>query len=305
VKAVLHVKDGVIERASGDTEELLGFTPQALAGLPYALFQTEPERTGFFTAPLYRRDGTTALVHLYIQPAEGGLCVHIENVFGDQVERMRLSFQRVLFQGLALAAEDGDPDLLAHLSRVTRYTAWLAQGALGWSEIDTARLVVAALVHDVGKSSIPREILFKPTTLTPEERLLVETHMAKGRSILEKVERDVLEHTPWLWDAHVFQMAKDIALYHHENWDGSGKPEGRAGEAIPLWARVVKIADVTDALLHARPYKSAWTKDSVREEFVRLAGTEYDPDLARWWVAHAEEMPNPSGEGGDLTWWPF
>ncbi|MBX5437599.1 MAG: HD domain-containing protein, partial [Alicyclobacillaceae bacterium] len=99
--------------------------------------------------------------------------------------------------------------------------------------------------------------------------------------------------------------AKDVARHHHENWDGTGYPARKAGEDIPLAARVVKVVDVLDALLHARPYKSAWTVEEVRREIAAKSEREFDPKLAAWLLAHEAEWMDVDKaiEGGDASWW--
>ncbi|MCL6548492.1 MAG: HD domain-containing protein [Alicyclobacillus sp.] len=299
-------RDGVVEKALGDTEALLGFAPEELVGLPYALIDPKPRPPGLSTACLRRRDGRATLVHAFVQEhPSGARVVHLEGVFGQESERARLMFQSALFRGLAYAAEYGDPDLLAHLRRVERYTMWIARGALGLPDLDVHRLTVAAYVHDVGKSAIPREILYKPAPLTVEERRLVETHTDRGFAVLREVEGHVREAAPWLYDERMWAWAKDVARHHHENWDGTGYPAQRAGEDIPLAARVVKVVDVLDALLFARPYKSAWTVEEVRREITAKAEREFDPRLTAWLLAcEAEWMDvDKAIEGGDASWW--
>ncbi|WP_029423522.1 HD-GYP domain-containing protein [Alicyclobacillus macrosporangiidus] len=300
--------EGVIERAEGNTEPLLGFRPEELVGLPCELLHPELSEPGLHTLFVRRRDGQTVLIHAFVDkdPASGECKAHLQDVFGGETERARLAFQYALFRGLAFAAEYGDPDLLEHLQRVERYTSWIARGALGLSETDVARLTVAAYVHDVGKSAIPREILYKPAPLTPEERTLVETHTDKGWAVLQEVERHVKRQASWLYDELTWRLAKDVARYHHENWDGTGYPEKKAGEDIPLAARVVKVVDVLDALLHARPYKSAWSNEQVRREIIAKTKTEFDPKLAEWLLAHEEQWlqtGNSANAGGNGPWW--
>ncbi|WP_029423348.1 HD domain-containing phosphohydrolase [Alicyclobacillus macrosporangiidus] len=299
--------EGVIERANGDTESLLGFRNEELAGLPVALLHLRLAEPGLHTLFVRRRDGQTVLIHAFVDkdPTSGACTAHLQDVFGGETERARLAFQYALFRGLAFAAEYGDPDLLDHLRRVGRYTSWVARGALGLSEENVARLTVAAYVHDVGKSAIPREILYKPAPLNEEEYALVKTHTDKGFAVLQEVERHVKRQAPWLYDEQTWRWAKDVARYHHENWDGSGYPAGLAGEGIPLVARVVKVVDVLDALLHARPYKSAWSNMEVRREIEAKAETEFDPKLASWLLAReAEWTQDRDDSGGDALWWP-
>ncbi|ACV58207.1 HD domain-containing phosphohydrolase [Alicyclobacillus acidocaldarius] len=300
--------EGVILYATGDTEALLGFRPEELQGLPCELLHPQLLELGLHTHWVRRRDGEGTLIHAFVEAEpSGGYTVRMAHVFGSESERMKLAFQYALFRGLAFAAEYGDPEVLDHLSRVERYTVWIARDALKWPEPDIARVTLAAYVHDVGKSAIPREILYKPAKLTDEEYRLVQTHTTKGWVVLEEVERHVRQQTPWLYDAKSWQWAKQVALHHHENWDGSGYPTGVSGQDIPMPARVVKVVDVLDALIQARPYKEGWPPDRVRDEFARKKGIEFDPGLVDWLMS--QDWPQPNGEAsawrGEPGWLHF
>ena len=116
---------------------------------------------------------------------------------------------------------------------------------------DIALIVNASALHDIGKISIPEEILNKPGRLTPEEFEIMKTHTTQGGQLLERI--------PQMRELPFFTYAYDIAKYHHERWDGRGYPEGRKGDDIPLWAQIVSIADVYDALVSPRCYKKAFS----------------------------------------------
>src|SRR5690606_11875884 len=115
-------------------------------------------------------------------------------------------------------------------------------------------------LHDIGKIAIPDSILLKAGPLSPEELEIMKTHTTIGARLLSGSSSPTL------------QMAEEIALYHHENWDGSGYTPGLAGEAIPLAGRIVAVADVCDALLHDRPYKKAWHLDDAIAWIVEQKG---------------------------------
>ncbi|TVP75832.1 MAG: diguanylate cyclase [Gemmatimonadales bacterium] len=167
---------------------------------------------------------------------------------------------------LAEAAERRDHHSRGHARRVADYAVAIAGGlASPPEEFDPDRLHLACLVHNLGMISVPSEILNKSGTLTPEEFERVRRHPEVGRRILE----------PALGDEVVLQ----VAGWHHERWDGSGYPDGLAGEAIPLAARIVSIADALDAMTSTRPYRKALTwEDAVRQVRDR-AGTHFDPGL--------------------------
>jgi HD-GYP domain-containing protein (c-di-GMP phosphodiesterase class II) len=165
---------------------------------------------------------------------------------------------------LALAGEYRDDETRQHTERVAHSTRCIAL-ALGLDEDEAAQIGQAALLHDIGKLSISDAILRKQGSLTADEFELVKGHAASGAAILFGSTSAVL------------RVAREIALTHHERWDGSGYPTGTAGEAIPLSGRIVAVADVFDALSHARPYKQAWPPEDARAEIERLAGAQFDP----------------------------
>jgi putative two-component system response regulator len=120
-------------------------------------------------------------------------------------------------------------------------------------------------MHDLGKIGISDLILLKPGKLTPEEFATMQEHTTIGASILQG------------HDSELLRAAHEIALYHHERWNGFGYPHGLIGEAIPLNARIAAVADVFDALTMVRPYKRAWSSDEARREVLSLSGTHFDP----------------------------
>jgi len=168
---------------------------------------------------------------------------------------------------LALAAEYRDDVTGKHTWRVGHFAARVAQ-ALGMPEEDVEALRLAARLHDVGKIGIPDAVLLKPGKFTPGEYEQMKLHTLIGARILSGSRSSLLH------------MAETVALTHHERWDGAGYPRGLAGEAIPLVGRVVSVADVFDALTHARPYKEAWTREAALEELRVQRGRHFDPRVA-------------------------
>ena len=164
---------------------------------------------------------------------------------------------------LAVAAEYRDDDTGEHTRRVGRSAALMAH-LLGWSRERVQLMYTAARLHDVGKIGIPDNILFKPGKLSDEEFQLMRSHARIGGRILAD------GHSPLL------ELAEEIALNHHERWDGRGYPDGLAGEMIPESARIVSVADVLDALIHERPYKKAWTVDDALAEMNHNSGSQFD-----------------------------
>ncbi|MFC5600747.1 tetratricopeptide repeat protein [Deinococcus cellulosilyticus] len=169
---------------------------------------------------------------------------------------------------LAIAAESRDDVTGAHTWRVGRNAAMLAQEiGLPREEVEIIRL--AARLHDVGKIGIPDSILMKHGVLTPEEYEHMKTHTIIGGRILSGGKSRLL------------QLAQEIAVSHHERWDGRGYPFGLLGETIPLSGRIVAVADVFDALTHRRPYKQAWSLKNALEELERHSGTHFDPRIVQ------------------------
>jgi putative two-component system response regulator len=171
-----------------------------------------------------------------------------------------------ILERLALAAEYRDDGTQEHAWRIGRTGALLAIGLeLPDREVELIRR--AAPLHDIGKVGIPDAILLKPGKLTGEEFETVKTHTTMGAEILSGSRSPLL------------LMAEQIALTHHERWDGQGYPHGLRGEQIPLAGRIVAVADVFDALTHERPYKRAWPVPEALAEVLRQPGRQFDPDV--------------------------
>jgi putative two-component system response regulator len=165
---------------------------------------------------------------------------------------------------LARAIEFRDGHTGEHVTRVARVSFIIAQ-ALHQPTGFCHNLFLAAPLHDTGKLAVPDSILNKPGRLTAEEMDVMRRHTLVGGEILSDGTSDLV------------CMAQDIALGHHERWDGTGYPHGIAREAIPLSARIVAVADVLDALCSERIYKPAWSPDRARAEVLRLSGSHFDP----------------------------
>jgi putative two-component system response regulator len=167
---------------------------------------------------------------------------------------------------LAVAAEFRDDDTGRHTERVAAISALLGRAA-GLEPEEVELLRRAAPLHDLGKIGIPDAILRKPGPLTPDEWEIMKTHTTAGARILGGGR------------SRIIRLAEEIALSHHERWDGSGYPEARRGEAIPQGARIVAVADVFDALTSDRVYRKAWAPDDVLAHIRSEAGIHFDPAL--------------------------
>jgi HD-GYP domain-containing protein (c-di-GMP phosphodiesterase class II) len=177
-----------------------------------------------------------------------------------------LDAQLQVIQRLARAAEYRDDDTGEHTRRVGDLSAHIG-AALGLPDEEIGLLREAAPLHDVGKVGIPDGILLKPGRLTKDEFDRMKAHATLGAGMLAGREFPLLA------------MAEEIALTHHERWDGSGYPEGLSGAAIPLVGRIVAVADVFDALTHRRPYKEAWTVGAAVAEITAQSGRQFDPEV--------------------------
>jgi len=166
---------------------------------------------------------------------------HLSLVGVDELKKTRLE----IVQRLGLAAEYKDNETGLHVIRMSHYARILGL-AIGMTEAEAEDLLHAAPMHDVGKIGIPDSILRKPAALDADEWKVMQSHAAIGGEIIGKHAGGMLA------------MAYDVAVSHHEKWDGSGYPNGLKGEDIPLVGRIVAIADVFDALTSARPYKEEW-----------------------------------------------
>lgn len=167
---------------------------------------------------------------------------------------------------LAQAAEYRDETTGYHTQRVGRLSGLIAR-TLGLDETEVELIRRAAPLHDIGKIATPDHILRKPGRLTPDELEQMKDHAIVGARMLRNSRLPLL------------QAAHEIALYHHERWDGTGYPQGIKGDAIPIMARIVAVADAFDALTHERPYKLAWSVEEAINELDRCSGTYYDPDV--------------------------
>ena len=166
---------------------------------------------------------------------------------------------------LSVAAEYKDKDPARHIQRVSNYSAALAR-KLGWSADLVEQMLYSSPMHDVGKIGIADSILLKPGRLTDEERSAMQEHTAIGSRILASS------------DSPILQMSQQVALSHHEKWDGSGYPRGLKGKKIPQAGRIVAVADVFDALSSRRIYKSAMGIEETMDILRKDAGSHFDPE---------------------------
>ncbi|MEQ8802988.1 MAG: HD domain-containing phosphohydrolase, partial [Haliea sp.] len=226
--------------------------------------------------------------HLELKQARDTLAGH--NVWLEAEVSRRMAendrIQLVSVRALAHLAEIRDPETGNHILRTQGYVRALAarlQEHPRFNAVIDHRyielLTRSAPLHDIGKVGIPDNILLKPGPLDPAEWAVMQTHAVLGAIAIERAERDIKEEVEFL------ALAKEIAHWHHERWDGSGYPDGLRGDAIPLSARLMSVADVFDALISTRVYKPAMSLDDARAVIAEGRGTQFDPDVADAFVA--------------------
>lgn len=176
--------------------------------------------------------------------------------------------RRDVLERLALASEFRDDQTGEHTRRVGQLCARIAQ-ALGEDPSFVEAIGAAALLHDIGKIGIPDGILQKGGPLTDGEWKIMKEHAAIGAAILSDCTEPVM------------RMARELALTHHERWDGAGYPNGLAGDAIPLSGRIAAVADAFDAMISARPYKAPMLRSDAIREIVNCSGRQFDPTVVR------------------------
>ncbi len=286
-----------------DGFELLGRLPALVEDwehLPVLVLTSDTSREAKSRA---LSSGASDFVNKPLSPAEVRLRVSnllqtrfLQLALRDQNERLeRKVRQRTadleeaqfeIIERLALAAEYRDDETGKHTKRVGALSALLA-AELGWREDRVEVLRRAAPLHDVGKIGIDSAVLLKPGKLTPEEFDHIKEHVTIGHGILSGSRFPMM------------QMAAEIALYHHENWDGTGYRAGLKGEAIPEAARIVTVIDVFDSLTHRRPYKEAWPVDQALSEISGLRGTKFQPRVVdAFFRLHQRDEVARFAEGG-------
>lgn len=286
---IVFANPGFYETTLFTPEEVIGFNCRFLQGAETDPKQVQEireaiaERRSYSGILLnYRKDGTPFLNELIINPVfdEYGKLVNFVGLQNDVTARESAKMyleqqvaertaelgdsQIEILTRLARAAEYRDDDTGQHTQRVAHTSALLAQ-VMGMSESEVEIIRLAAPLHDVGKIGVSDLILLKPGKLTDDEFAIMKSHAALGAALLSNGHSDVV------------QAAERIAGSHHERWDGRGYPNRLAGEQIPLEGRILAVADVFDALTHARPYKEAWAVEEAIAEILRQSGTQFDP----------------------------
>ncbi len=186
--------------------------------------------------------------------------------------------QKEIILALTQMIESVSDETGRHIKRVSEYSRLLAHYHPAINDEDTLYIYYATPMHDIGKMGISQEILHKEGKLTEAEFEIIKTHTSKAHSYLKIPNRKIM------------QAADVIAYQHHEKWNGKGYPQGLKGEDIHIFARIVALADVFDALTHKRVYKDAWEISDAVDYIVAHSGTQFDPELVKLFTTNVEEF---------------
>ena len=216
---------------------------------------------------------------------------HLHELVAEKTADLRRTL-KVMLTSLGSLAEFRDPETGEHIKRtqiiVQRLAEKLRSNPKFAETIPSNEYIdyyaTAAPLHDIGKVGIEDEILRKPGKLTDEERAVMRKHPKMGYDVL-------MSATQELHDNPMVKIAADIALGHHEQWDGNGYPNGLKGDEIPVGARLMAVADVYDALVSRRPYKEPFPHEVAVAEILGKKGTQFDPDVVDAFIAIADELP--------------
>jgi len=178
---------------------------------------------------------------------------------------------------LVLAAEYKDEDTGGHIMRMSRYSALIAEKLILPSK-EVQNILYASPMHDLGKIGIPDSILMKPGKLTEEEFATMKTHCTIGANLLSYSKSEVLK------------VGEEIAISHHEKWNGKGYPQGLSGDKIPLVGRIAGLADVFDALISKRPYKDPYPIETAVDIIRKERGEHFDPDIVDVFLENVDEI---------------
>ncbi len=265
-------------------EEMMVLKPRQLYGnsIDRRKFQKEIEQKGFvknYEIKLRKKDGAEieCLLNVSVRQAnDDGSSLEYQGIIRDiteqkqnqeelkrTLERLRKTLEGII-QTISITVELRDPYTAGHQQRVARLTHAIAK-EMGLSEEQTEGIYMAGIIHDLGKISIPAEILSKPGKITEIEFSMIKTHPRVGYDILKNIE------FPW--------PIAQIVLQHHERMDGSGYPQGLSGNDILLEARIVGVADVVEAMSSHRPYRPGLGIDKALEEIVQKQGILYDTEV--------------------------
>lgn len=201
---------------------------------------------------------------------------YLDSLVRERTEELHHTRLEVV-QRLGMAAEYRDEETGNHILRMSHMCQLMAQ-AIGWDEDECDLILNASPMHDIGKIGIPDAVLLKPGKLDTDEWEIMRSHTTIGGKLLDGD------------GSTLMKMARDIALTHHEKWDGSGYPAGLSGDSIPIAGRIAAVADVFDALTSERPYKKAWSVEDAVSLIKDNSGKHFDPELVSVFVTLLPEV---------------
>jgi len=252
----------------------------AQAGREYKLRSLKAGARDFLYKPFDREELQTRIRNLLDAHLAHRLIHDKKNILAEMVRQRTKELSDTRLQAvrrLGLAAEYRDNETGSHIIRMSQSSMLIAR-AMGWSQEECDLILHASPMHDIGKIGIPDQILLKPGKLNPDEWEVMKRHASIGARLLEGDESTLI------------QMARSIALTHHEKWDGSGYPNGLAGSDIPAEGRIVAIADVFDALTSDRPYKKAWNTEDAVNLIRDSANSHFDPRIVECFLQVLPEI---------------
>lgn len=236
------------------------------------------------------------LTRIHMQLELRGYRHHLETLVREKTEHLRRALEKMKVEEditlslLAKVTDLRDHDTGCHIKRTTEFVKIIIEDLkenpkedYGLSEAECEDIVKSAKLHDIGKIATPDNILLKPGKLTPEEFDIIKEHPSHGAYLLD-------EYIEQMGDDSFLNTARDIALGHHEKWNGQGYPLGVSGMKIPLSARIVAIADVYDALTSARPYKSPLPHEMAMKIMIEGSGAHFDPYLVQIFLKHEKDF---------------
>lgn len=307
---LIEVNEAFLRGASCEREQALARRPTIMSGWQQASRWPEIRETllaeGYWSDEVKHVDGERyALLSISTVLDDDGApnaLVAIEkdvSTWKQLVQESRAAQYEVILS-LAKMAEYRDPETFLHLERIRGYSRLLAQRLAATSRyrkvIDDAyveAIAASSPLHDVGKVGIPDAVLLKPGPLTEEEWRVMRLHTTIGAEVLSVSSGS--RNRTWL------EMARTIALQHHEQFDGSGYPSGLEGETIDLSARIVALADSYDAITSRRVYKGALSHEQARTRLLEASGTHFDPEVVKAFVAAEGEFLRISRQHADAS----
>jgi putative two-component system response regulator len=242
----------------------------------------------FITKPFFPA-GVLKRVELHLRLRNNN--AKLEKIAGENVKKAESLLDSTLYF-FASAVESRNLEAETHVKMTRALAEILFQSAAAAgnmeaeiSKLDVRALSVAAALHDIGKISIPEKILLKPDKLSPEEFDTVKKHTVFGAAMTDRLEKINCGAA-----GAYFETCRDVCLYHHENWDGSGYPEGRREYDIPLCARIAAFADVYDSLVSKKVYRPAVLHEEAVETMKGLSGLKFDPIIMELFLAESEKI---------------